>query len=146
MCNIIRNGYDFSRVGSSTGNPGVYGDGWYLTSVSNTAKGYGIADDKHKFLKGGKWYAPEAGNIIMVCSTICGNAHKIDVNDVVAYPTVKTSKWTGKGMDHPDTLAATGGVTPHSRIIDKPKAGDYVDECVIFAPEQGLVTHVIVFN
>jgi len=134
MCNIIRNGFDMSRVASSTGDPGVYGDGLYFTSVSSTAKGYGISDPAYQFLKGGDCFSPDAGNVILVCSVICGQAHMVPDSDVVDYPKVKRSNWTQVKLQ----------ANEHSRIIDKPKSS--VDECVIFEADQILVTHVIAFR
>lgn len=134
MCNIIRTGFDMGRVSHSTGDPGVYGQGLYFTSVTSTAKGYGISDPHYQFFKHGDWSSPDAGNVLLVCSVICGVAHMVDKADVVDYPTIKRSKWTGVSLKAGE----------HSRIIDKPKSD--VDECVIFNADQILVTHVIAFR
>jgi len=134
MCNIIRHGFDMTRVSSSTGDQGVYGNGLYFTSVTSTAKGYGISNPAYQFLKGGQWWSADAGNVILVCSVTCGNAHVIHPDDVVQYPKIKTSRWTGTPLQ----------AGQHSRIIDKPVSG--VDECVIFDADQVLVTHVLFFK
>lgn len=134
MCNIIHKGFDPSMAGKSTGDPGVYGDGPYFTSVSSTAKGYGISDPAYQFLKGGDWSSPKAGNVVLVCKVVCGKGTMIPANDVVQYPKVKISpNWTKKAQQPGE----------HSRIVNK--VGNY-DECVVFDGDQALVNYVIVFQ
>lgn len=89
---------------------------------------------QYKPPNGGNCFSPDAGNVILVCAVICGQAHMVPQSDVVDFPAVKISPWTQIKLQ----------ANQNSRIIDKRTSG--VDECVIFEADQILVTHVIAFR
>merc|ERR1712187_497886 len=110
-CGILRKGFDTSKLGSATGNNGVYGPGLYYTSCSSTAKGYGLKPG-YSFKKG-NYTDPNAGNCILVCLVVCGNCEIVKNN-------------TNKPIDRSKYS---------SRIIDKPSN---VDELVVPTGKQVL--------
>mmetsp|Transcript_116459 Transcript_116459/g.362788 ORF Transcript_116459/g.362788 Transcript_116459/m.362788 type:complete len:322 (-) Transcript_116459:177-1142(-) len=120
VCRIIEEGFDISKLGSWSGNKGDYGGGIYFTSMSSTAKGYGL-DKAHGYsFNNGNWMKPEAGSAIFVSLIACGRVENVD----------------GKCSDAVDSSQY------ESRKIDKSTG---VDELVIFTGSQVLVRYLITF-
>lgn len=117
-CGILRNGFDISKLGSATGNKGNYGAGLYFTSVSSTAKGYGLKPGYS--YQQGNYNDPKAGNCILVCSVVCGKCEIV-------------KKTTNRPIDRSKYS---------SRCIDK---GSNVDELVVPTGKQVLPRYVICF-
>jgi len=117
-CGIIQNGFDIKKVGSWSGNDGLYGKGIYFTSASSTAKGYGM---KAGFTFENKnWMSPDAGNAVLVCKVCCGRCQSVDDRDT---SNLDRSRY-------------------ESRKVDKPSGAD---ELVVWEAEKTIVSYVIVF-
>mmetsp|Transcript_48747 Transcript_48747/g.145653 ORF Transcript_48747/g.145653 Transcript_48747/m.145653 type:complete len:325 (-) Transcript_48747:57-1031(-) len=120
VCRIIEDGFDISKLGGWSGNKGHFGGGIYFTSMSSTAKGYGLDKANGYSFNAGNWMKPEAGSAIFVSLIACGRVEKVD--DKCSDP-VDSSQY-------------------ESRKVDKSTG---VDELVIFSGKQALVRYLIVF-
>jgi len=121
-CSIIQNGFDMNRRQKWSGMPGVYGDGIYFTSMSSTAKGYGIDKSAGYSFANGNWQDAAAGNSVLLAHVTCGRVE-----------TVHEGYKVGPQVDF----------NQHdSRKVDK-KSG--ADELVIFHGQRAFVKYVIVF-
>lgn len=121
ICRICDVGFDMGKLGKWSGNTGHYGGGFYFTSMSSTAKGYGLA--KGYSFNDGNWMKPEAGNALLLVNVACGK-----VEDVTSQcPGQPDAEWMSNFK---------------SRKIDK---GTGVDELVVFDAKQALVSYLIVF-
>lgn len=120
VCRIIEDGFDISKLGCWSGNKGHYGGGIYFTSMSSTAKGYGLNKGGGFTFGNGNWMKPEAGSAIFVSLIACGRVETVDDKCTDA---VDSSQY-------------------ESRKVDKSTG---VDELVIFTGEQILVRYLIVF-
>jgi len=119
-CSIIQNGFDMTKVGAWSGKKGVYGDGIYFTSMSSTAKGYGIDTSAGYTFQNNNWNHPAAGNSVLVVTVACGRVETV-------------TQQTGAPLDFNQY---------DSRKIDKATG---VDELVIWHNEKALVRYVVVF-
>jgi len=117
-CRIIEDGFNLGRLGSWSGNQGHYGGGLYFTSMSSTAKGYGMASG-YAFDKG-NWMDPSAGNVVLIVNIACGRVENVK----------------STCTHHLDTSQF------ESRKVDKPSGAD---ELIVFDPGQTLVRAIIVF-
>jgi len=119
-CRILESGFDMSHLGKWSGNNGDYGGGIYFTSLSSTAKGYGLAKEDGFTFGNGNWMKADAGNCILLCSIACGNAEHVK----------------GKTDEAIDTSQF------NSRVVIK---GNGVDELVIPQASQAKPRFVLVF-
>mmetsp|Transcript_13879 Transcript_13879/g.31512 ORF Transcript_13879/g.31512 Transcript_13879/m.31512 type:complete len:404 (-) Transcript_13879:45-1256(-) len=117
-CRIVSDGFDMGKLGSWSGNKGHYGGGLYFTSMSSTAKGYGMRDG-FSWSKG-NWNDPRAGNCILVVKVACGRVETVD--DKTHQP-IDLSKHD-------------------SRKVDKDTG---VDELVVFNAKQTQVRYMLTF-
>jgi len=120
-CRIIQNGFDLNLGGSWSGSPGVYGNGVYFTSMSSTAKGYGIDKSAGYTFQKNNWQDPKAGNSVLMALIACGRVE-----------TVKES-------DPPTPLDKS---QYDARKVDKASGAD---ELVIWEKEKAFVKWVVVF-
>jgi len=120
VCQIVQNGFDMGRLGTWSGNKGHYGGGIYFTSMSSTAKGYGLNKDAGYSFHAGNWMQPAAGNAVFVSLIACGRVHQVDDK---CFDPVDRSQY-------------------ESRKIDKSTG---VDELVVFDGKQTLLRYLIVF-
>merc|ERR1712060_566218 len=74
-CGIISKGFDMAKLGAWSGNAGHYGGGLYFTSMSSTAKGYGLANG-YEFKKG-NWMDAKAGNCVLLVKIACGRVETV---------------------------------------------------------------------
>lgn len=74
VCQILSNGFDIGKSGTASGTV-FYGTGHYFTSMSSTAKGYGMKAGYT--YQAGNWMSPNAGNCILVCSVVCGKCELV---------------------------------------------------------------------
>mmetsp|Transcript_51668 Transcript_51668/g.102725 ORF Transcript_51668/g.102725 Transcript_51668/m.102725 type:complete len:439 (+) Transcript_51668:114-1430(+) len=119
-CRIIQDGFDLAKLGSWSKNKGHYGGGIYFTSMSSTAKGYGINTGAGYSFQKDNWRDAGAGNSVLLVNIACGKVEK--VTDKCNVP-IDKSKY-------------------HSRTVDKTNGAD---ELVIFDEQKALVRYVIVF-
>jgi len=119
-CRIINDGFDLAKLGSWSKNKGNFGGGIYFTSMSSTAKGYGIDTAAGYSFQKDNWRDADAGNSVLLVNIACGRVET--VTDKCAVP-IDKSKYD-------------------SRKVDKTSGAD---ELVIFDEQSVLVRYVIVF-
>lgn len=119
VCGIVKNGFSLLKLGSWSGNKGHYGGGLYFTSMSSTAKGYGLNSPKYSF-QNNNWMDAKAGNAVLVCLVACGRVET--VSGQISTPLNKH--------------------THDSRKINKSTGAD---ELVVFDEDQTLLRYVVLF-
>jgi len=119
-CRIVEGGFDLSKLGSWSGNKGHYGGGLYFTSMSSTAKGYGLDTGRGYSFDNGNWMDPAAGNAVLIVNIACGRVE--NVKGICSHP-LDTGQFD-------------------ARKVDKPSGAD---ELIVFGAGQTLVRAVIVF-
>jgi len=119
-CRIIVDDFSMVHLGGWSGNKGVYGGGIYFTSMSSTAKGYGLDKAAGFAFDKGNWMDPQAGNCVLIANIACGRVET--VNGPVSH-----------NLDLSNF---------ESRKVDKSSGAD---ELVVFDAAQVLVRALIVF-
>jgi len=119
-CRIVEDGFDLRKLGSWSGNKGHYGGGLYFTSMSSTAKGYGLDQSAGFAFDKGNWMDPAAGNAVLIVNIACGKVENVK-----------------NTCNHPLDRSQF-----ESRKVDKPSGAD---ELIVFGAEQTMVRAVIVF-
>mmetsp|Transcript_26876 Transcript_26876/g.49422 ORF Transcript_26876/g.49422 Transcript_26876/m.49422 type:complete len:791 (-) Transcript_26876:217-2589(-) len=130
-CQIIAAGKFSSAMRKQQSGNAKFGDGFYFTTKSHTAKGYGLAD-KSKYPPNDRDYfvSAAAGNVIFICDVLVGKAEKRTAAAGMGDLTQSWAQPDEKDFD--------------SRIVDKPDTGN--DELIVWGEDQVLPKFLVIFK